>query len=121
VLFQESPTERLTLSGAYIELLVYLYDKRRCIKDSDHVAKILRISPRTSRKLWGKLEPKFLKLRHGYTHKLVAQILANKGRIKELQDLEACLEKLYHSCTYIEPEPEPDITIPNGIESEAPN
>lgn len=122
---QENSLERITLCGAYIELLIWLYDHHSVIKDTAHVARILRIDPRSSRKLWAKLEPKFLKLRHGYTHKLVAQILKNRGRIKELQDLETCLQSVYHIHTEIEPEPEiekeiiKEDALPVGNESPA--
>ncbi|MCG8007979.1 MAG: hypothetical protein N0C81_10080 [Candidatus Thiodiazotropha lotti] len=79
-------TRRMTLeeSGAYLGLLLYLFDERRPIKDEQHVAKILDIDPRTSRRLWPKLRPNFARNQHGFQHELVKKILNNNGRIKGL-------------------------------------
>lgn len=81
-----SETLRMALDekGAYLELMLYLFYERRPIKDAVHVARILRIDPRTSKRLWPKLSENFVRNQHGYSHELVTKILNNKGRIKGL-------------------------------------
>ena len=106
------------LKGAYIDLLLYLFDSRNPIKDYEHVGRILGIDKRLARSIWGKLEHKFYqtsiqtsiqKSTHksiyksgGFAHKLVTEILNNRGRIKELR------ESASPQYTPLDPDPDPD-------------
>ena len=71
--------------GFYISLLVWLYDSGKPIKDADHAARILRCDKRTSRRLLGKLRPKFRLTSAGLRHQLCDELLRNGGKIKNLE------------------------------------
>lgn len=84
-LLGDTPDENLYLKGAYLELLIYLYEGRgRVIKDHKHVSRILGIHANKGRKIWDKLGVKFVRNQHGYTHTLVGQLLRNGGKVKGL-------------------------------------
>ncbi|MCU7811725.1 MAG: YdaU family protein, partial [Candidatus Thiodiazotropha sp. (ex Notomyrtea botanica)] len=78
-----SETMYMTLeeTGAYIRLILYLFHEQRSIKDENHMAKILGINPRTSRRIWPQLRPNFVRNQHGFSHELVSKILKNNGKI----------------------------------------
>jgi len=95
--------EFLELSGAYFNLLVWMYDTRNVIKDAAHVKRILGLSSiRTSVKVWSKLRPLFRRSCGGFTHKLVSEILNNRGRLKGLRDAKPL------QVSPIDPDPDPD-------------
>ena len=80
-------TQELTFEerGFYICLLVWMYDTGEAVKDSDHAARILRCDKRTSRRLLGKLRPKFRPTSDGLRHKVLDNLIRNGGRIKGLE------------------------------------
>lgn len=80
-------TQELTFEerGFYICLLVWMYDTGEAVKDSDHAARILRCDKRTSRRLLGKLRPKFRPTSAGLRHKVLDNLIRNGGRIKGLE------------------------------------
>lgn len=79
-------TRELTFEqkGFYIDLLVYLYDSGRAIKDASHAARITGCDPRTARRLLADLRPKFYLRSDGLRHKLVTEIIRNRGVIRGL-------------------------------------
>ena len=80
----DTPQERYLLKGAYLELLIYLYEGGAPIKGEKYVGSLLGLHPRVAAKVWGKLRQKFTRNQHGYTHRLVTELLRNGGRIKGL-------------------------------------
>lgn len=97
-------TKQLTFEqkGFYIDLLVYLYDSGRAIKDADHAARITGCDPRTSRRLLADLSQKFYRRSDGLRHKLVTEILKKGGKINYLGRVENLTEQ------HIDPEPDPE-------------
>ena len=87
--------------GFYISVLAWMYSTGEPVKDADHAARILNCDPRTSRRLWPKLQPKFRRTSAGDRHKLVDEILKNGGKTRGLrvnnlpldQDLDLDLEE----------------------------
>lgn len=87
-----SGVRHLTLEeqGAYLQLLLYLYEGGPPIKDADHVMRILQAAGvqgknrRSYAKLWAKLSPKFASNIHGSYSILAAKLLKNGGKIKGL-------------------------------------
>ena len=86
--------------GFYLDLLIWMYDNGRGIKDADHAARVLGCDPRTSRRLLAKLRPKFYERSGELFHKLVREILKNGGKVRELGR--------YVDLTELPTDPDPD-------------
>lgn len=111
-------TQELTFEerGFYISLLVWMYDTGEAVKDSDHAARILRCDKRTSRRLLGKLRPKFRPTSAGLRHKVLDNLIRNGGRIKGLQ--------IINLPTDPDPDPDPEEEKekrPKGLQKKAAN
>lgn len=97
-------TRHMTLEqkGFYLELLIWLYEKRgRYIKDADHAARITGVRPQKSRRIFGEISHKFSKFSHGFSHSLVASFHRNGMKVKGLDAA--------HLPTV--PDPDPDLSL----------
>ena len=99
-------TQELTFEqkGFYIDLLIWMYQTGNGIKNAEHVARILKCDPRTSRRLLAKLRPKFYERSGELRHKLVTELIKNGCKIRGLngyvdRDVEA-------TKTHLDPDPE---------------
>lgn len=76
--------------GAYLELLIYLYEGGGTIKDLDHAIRIWRAAGVTGKnrrsfaKLWANIAPMFRRNKHGSYSKLAHEILKNGGKVRGL-------------------------------------
>lgn len=95
-------TRHMTLEqkGFYIDLLIWLYEKRgRYIKDGDHAARIVGVRPQKGRRIFGEIYPFFSKFSHGFSHSLVHSLQRNSMKVRGLQE----------ECLPTDPVPVPDI------------
>ena len=81
-------TRHMTLEqkGFYIDLLIWLYEKRgRYIKDGDHAARIVGVRPQKGRRIFEEISPFFSKFSHGFSHSLVHSLQRNGFKVRGLQ------------------------------------
>ena len=118
--------------GAYLQILLYLYEGNGPIKDDKHAIRILSmasVTPRNARGLatvWSRFAHKFARNQHGYYHVLVNKLLRNGGRISGLDGgahRGACRgAKEEHFPTVPVPVPVTPVvpfTVPTGVDSTA--
>lgn len=96
--------------GFYLDLLIWLFETGKPIKNADHAARILGCDPRISRRLLADLSGKFRRTSAGDRHKLVDELRRNAGKVRGLQAI--------NFPTDPDPDPDPDLRSPDLLFSE---